>query len=457
MNRWGRKADIDDNMAKPVELTGLPQFSNKLLENINRRFSARLRWRVTWFDRWLTQKMVDLVGNPPVRIYLWDNQEATQPIDKPLVTLLYRNRSALLKTISNPELHWGDLYCNGEVDFEGDLVEFMAVIYRGIKTNRKGSLLRLVALWLGNRRITNSKDKARSNIHHHYDIGNAFYRLWLDTDVMQYTCAYFANPDFSLEQAQVAKLHYVCRKLQLKPGDTVVEAGSGWGGLALFMAKHYDAKVCAYNISAEQIKYARNKAAREGFSDQVEYVLDDYRNISGEYDVFVSVGMLEHVGNQDYTGFGNIIRRCLKPKGRGLIHTIGRNTPRPMNAWIERRIFPGAYPPTIREMMDIFEPGQLSVTDIENLRLHYSKTLELWLRRFEQNKDQIEAMFDRNFVKAWRLYLAGSIAAFNVGNLQLFQVVFTHAGNNDLPWSRAHLYTEAANQENQQESSIASD
>lgn len=458
MGRREGKADIDDRIAEPAELRGLPQFSNTLLENINRRFPTRFRWRVTWFDRWLTQKMVDVVGNPPIRIYLWDNQEATPPIDKPLVTLLYHNRSALLKTISNPELHWGDLYCNGEVDFEGDLVEFMAVIYRGIKAKKgKRSLLRLMVVWLGHRRIANSQDKAHLNIHHHYDIGNDFYQLWLDTEVMQYTCAYFANPDFTLEQAQVAKLHHVCRKLRLKPGDTVVEAGSGWGGLALFMAKHYGAKVCAYNISAEQIKYARNKAAREGFSGQVEYVLDDYRNIGGEYDVFVSVGMLEHVGNRDYTGLGNTIRRCLKPKGRGLIHTIGRNTPGPMNAWIERRIFPGAYPPTIREMMDIFEPGQLSVTDIENLRLHYSKTLELWLRRFEQNKDQIEAMLDSKFVKAWRLYLAGSIAAFDVGNLQLFQVVFCHAGNNDLPWSRAHLYTEAANQEIQQASSIASD
>jgi cyclopropane-fatty-acyl-phospholipid synthase len=185
-------------------------------------------------------------------------------------------------------------------------------------------------------------------------------------------------------------------------------------------------------------------------------VLDDYRNITGEYDVFVSVGMLEHVGNRDYPGLGKIIHRCLKPQGRGLIHTIGRNTPGPMNAWVERRIFPGAYPPTIAEMMEIFESGGLSVTDIENLRLHYSKTLEHWLQRFEQDKDQVELMLDKSFVKAWRLYLAGSIAAFNTGNLQLFQVVFSHAENNELPWSRAHVYLEDAGQETTQESSIAS-
>lgn len=456
MSRLKSEADNDDNFAEFGELARAPQCSNKPLENTNQSFAARLRWRVTWIDRWLIKKMLDVVGNPQVRIYLWDNNEATPPINKPLATLLYHNRSALLKTISNPELHWGDLYSNGEVDFEGNLVGFMEAIYRGIASYGKGSWLRQIVVWLGHRRIVNSRDKARENIHYHYDIGNDFYKLWLDSEVMQYTCAYFSNPEFSLEQAQVAKLHHVCRKLQLKPGDTVVEAGCGWGGLALFMANIYGAKVRAYNISPEQIKYATENAARQGLSDQVEYVLDDYRNITGDYDVFISVGMLEHVGNRDYPGLGKIIRRCLKPQGRGLIHTIGRNTPGPMNAWIERRIFPGAYPPTIGEMMEIFEPGRFSVTDIENLRLHYSKTLEQWLQRFEQNKDQVEAMLDKKFIKSWRLYLAGSIAAFNVGNLQLFQVVFTHAENNELPWSRAHLYAEVTDQETKLESSIAS-
>ena len=456
MDRRKSEADKNDNIAGFGEPARVPQFSDTMLEKPNQRFAARLRWRVTWIDRWLTKKMLDVVGNPPVRIYLWDNKESTLPVDKPIATLLYHNRSALLKTISNPELHWGDLYSNGEVDFEGNMVDFMEAIYRGIAGKGKGSLLRQVVLWLGHRRIANSRDKARENIHYHYDIGNDFYKLWLDSEAMQYTCAYFSNPEFSLEQAQVAKLHHVCRKLQLKPGDIVVEAGCGWGGLALFMAKNYGAKVRAYNISAEQVKYATEKAARLGLSGQVEYLLDDYRNITGEYDVFVSVGMLEHVGNRDYPGLGKIIHRCLKPQGRGLIHTIGRITPRPMNGWVERRIFPGAYPPTIGEMMQIFEPSRFSVTDIENLRLHYSKTLEQWSQRFEQNKDRVEAMLDKKFIKSWRLYLAGSIAAFNVGNLQLFQVVFTHAENNELPWSRAHLYAEITEQETERESSIAS-
>ncbi len=337
----------------------------------------------------------------------------------------------------------------------------MQIIYKGIAGKGKGNLLRQTLRWLGNRRTANSHDKAQENIHHHYDIGNDFYSLWLDSAVMQYTCAYFSEPEFTLEQAQIAKLHLICRKLQLQPGDTVVEAGCGWGGLALFMARNYGVNVRAYNISKEQVAYATNKAANEGLSELVEYVLDDYRNITGEYDAFISVGMLEHVGCADYPGLGMLIQRCLKPHGRGLIHTIGRNVARPMNPWIEHRIFPGAYPPTIKEMMEIFEAGELSVTDIENLRLHYTKTLEHWSERFEQNSNQVEQILDHRFVKAWRLYLAGSIAAFNGGKLQLFQVVFSHADNNLIPLSRASIYDAtydaSANRDLKEETPIAAD
>jgi len=396
--------------------------------------------RVTRFDRWLARAMLDVVGNPPCTLRLWDKVDVNPPVKNPVAVILYRNRLAMLKTIMNPELHWGDLYCGGQIDFAGDLTRFLEIIYRNINANRNSSVLRRLLCWLGHRRIANTQARAEENIHHHYDIGNDFYELWLDAEEMQYTCAYFPDPEMSLEDAQVAKLHHVCRKLQLMPGDKVVEAGCGWGGLARFMARHYGVSVRAYNISKEQVSYACQRAESEGLSDRVEYVLDDYRNIKGEYDVFVSVGMLEHVGKRDYFTLGKVIDRCLKPEGRGLIHTIGRIRPGPMNAWIERRIFPGAYPPSLKEMMDIFEPYNLSVLDVENLRLHYAKTLEHWLERFEHHGETVEQMMDEEFVKAWRLYLAGSVAAFKVGELQLYQVVFNRNTNNRLPWSRSHLY-----------------
>ena len=396
--------------------------------------------RVTQLDRWIARKMLAVVGNPPLALKLWDGVEVSAPQQNPVFRLQYHNRSAMLKTIVNPELYFGDLYTSGEVSIAGDLIGFTDAVYRSLKDRGVKSWLRSLVLWLQNRRIANSFDKARSNIYHHYDIGNDFYRLWLDREVMQYTCAYFPEPAMTLEQAQVAKLHHVCRKLELKPGQQVVEAGCGWGGLSLFMARHYGVKVTAYNISREQVAYARARAEQEGLADRVEYVLDDYRNIRGEYDAFVSVGMLEHVGKKDFTTLGAVIDGCLKPEGRGLIHSIGRNRPRPMNAWIERRVFPGAYPPSLMEMMQIFEPNHLSVLDVENLRLHYSLTLRHWLQRYEENSETILQMMDEQFLRTWRLYLAGSISAFNVGELQLFQVVFSRDRNNQLPWSRAHLY-----------------
>jgi cyclopropane-fatty-acyl-phospholipid synthase len=411
-----------------------------LAEKTHRKKSPLFHSGVTWLDRWLTAKMLDVVGNPPVRISLWDGVEVTPYCEHPLASLVYCDRAALIKTIIDPELHWGDLYCSGRVEFEGDMAKFMEVIYRGIHSTRKASRFRRLVYWAGHRRIFNSLDKARENIYHHYDIGNEFYKLWLDKEVMQYTCAYFPHADMTLEQGQVEKLHHICRKLALKPGDTVVEAGCGWGGLARFMATHYGVTVTAYNISREQVKYANRRALEEGISGQVTYVLDDYRNIRGQFDVFVSVGMLEHVARRDYQGLGEIIRHCLKPEGRGLIHTIGRISEGPMNAWIERRIFPGARPPALSEMMEIFEPASLSVLDVENIRLHYARTLELWTQRFEQHTGDITDMMDEEFVKAWGLYLNGSIAAFRVGELQLYQVVFSHARNNNVPWSRHYIY-----------------
>lgn len=396
--------------------------------------------RVTALDLWIAKKMLQVVGNPPIELRLWDGKRVSPPVEHPVATLQYNTRRAMLQTIVNPELYFGDVYSSGQASFSGDLIRFTEIIYSNLAKSGRGGWLRHLILWLGHRRMANSHDKAKDNIYHHYDIGNDFYKLWLDSEEMQYTCAYFPDPEMTLEQAQVAKLHHVCRKLLLQPGDTVVEAGCGWGGLALFMAKNYGVKVKAYNISKEQVAHAHCRAENEGMAGQVEYVLDDYRNITGQFDAFVSVGMLEHVGKNDFATLGEVIDRCLKPDGRGLIHSIGRNQPAPMNAWIERRIFPGAYPPSISEMMHIFEPNHLSILDIENLRLHYAKTLQHWLERYQANEDQILSMMGREFVRTWRLYLAGSIAAFNVGELQLFQVVFSRSNNNELPWSRAHLY-----------------
>ena len=396
--------------------------------------------RVSVLDRWMARKLHDLLGYPPLDFVLW-NGETIRAADMPSRNRLrFRDSEVLQKLLMNPALHFGDLYSAGRIEVEGDLVESLVATYRAVAASPKYRKLNEAQMRLFHRPRPNHLADSRDNIHHHYDIGNEFYGLWLDREAMQYTCAYFPSPGLTIEQAQRAKMDHVCRKLQLKPGDRVVEAGGGWGGFARHMARHYSARVRSYNISHQQVLYARERARADGLGKNLEYVEDDYRNITGECDVFVSIGMLEHVGRDNYRELGDVIHRCLAPDGRGLIHSIGRNKPELMNAWIEKRIFPGAYPPTLREMMDIFEPHGFSVLDVENLRLHYAKTLEHWLERFEQHAEKIEKKYDGAFVRAWRLYLAGSIAGFTAGTLQLFQVLFARGTNNDLPWSRAYLY-----------------
>lgn len=400
-----------------------------------------LNGHVSALDHWLIKQILHMIGHPQFTLVVWDGQTVYgDDMDNvPKVTLC--DRGALLRLIVDPELHFGDLYSNGRIRFQGDLSGFLVDVFGTMPDYGTGNKLRRFFTGLLHHTLGNTLDRARNNIHHHYDLSNEFYQKWLDTEAMQYTCAYFPDPDMTLEQAQVAKLHHVCRKLQLKPGDSVVEAGCGWGGLARFMAQHYGVSVRAYNISREQIAFARNKAREMGLADRVEYVEDDYRNIEGEYDVFVSVGMLEHVGVNHYTTLGDVINRCLKPDGRGLIHSISRNRPGQMSSWIERRIFPGGYAPALSEMMKIFEHHDFSVWDVENLRLHYAKTLNHWLDRFEDQTDEVADMFDESFVRAWRLYLCGSIASFESGVNGLLQLVFARGDYNKVPWSRSYVYS----------------
>lgn len=388
------------------------------------------------WERLALRRLLEYLEQPPVTVRLWDGFELRPEGKAPIGRMTFTDQSSLRRTLLSYNVGFGDAFSAGLIKVEGKLPEVLEAFYVKQPNGKFSSPL---LQKLSNRPRLNTLEGSKQNIHHHYDIGNDFYRLWLDEE-MQYTCAYFPDRSLSLEQAQQAKLDHICRKLQLKPDDRVVEAGCGWGGLARHMAIRYGAEVRAYNISRRQVEYARERAKREGYTDRVEYVADDYRNIDGEYDAFVSVGMLEHVGADNYRELGGVVDRCLAPRRRGLIHTIGRNRPRLMNPWIEKRIFPGAYPPTIKEMMEIFEPFCFSVLDIENLRLHYALTMEHWLQRFDRHEAEITDMFDDSFMRTWRLYLAGSIAAFRVGELQLFQTVFARSNDNSVPWSREHLY-----------------
>ena len=389
----------------------------------------------------LLRRLLTGFGDPPIEFELaWTGERVVPDVRQVAEKVRIADRSTLRGLLRDAQVRFGDAYSTGQIEVEGDLARFMGTVFRTLGGgDAHDSIANRVAGWL-HRPRRNTLAGSRDNIHRHYDLGNDFYSLWLG-ETMAYTCAYYPSAAASLDEAQFAKMEHVCRKLRLSAGDSVVEAGCGWGGLALYMAQRYGAKVRAFNISKEQVAFARRRAAERGMAHLIEFVEDDYRNIHGTYDVFVSVGMLEHVGTDHYAELGRVVARSLAGTGRGLIHSIGRNRPGPLHPWIERRIFPGAYPPSLGEMMQIFEPSGLSVIDVENLRLHYVKTLRHWLERYESALDEVRRMFsDEAFVRMWRLYLSGSIAAFETGVLQLFQVLFTKQDNNAIPLTREYMY-----------------
>ena len=371
-----------------------------------------------------------------VRLELWDGSSGYTGTRAPIGDLVVADRRTLWGLAVNPDLCFGESYMAGRLEVRGALEPVVEALTANVPV-RNSRLQRLKTSFARG----NSLGAARHNVHHHYDLGNPFYQLWLDRELV-YTCAYFADPDMSLEDAQVAKLDLVCRKLRLRPGESVVEAGCGWGALAMHMARNYGVRVKAFNVSREQLTYARERASRDGLSTRVEFIDDDYRNVSGEFDAFVSVGMLEHVGVHHYQSLAEVLRRCLKRTGgRGLLHFIGRDIPRPLNAWISRRIFPGAYPPTLAEVTrQVLAPGGMSVIDVENLRLHYRETLAHWSARFAAAREQVRASYGEAFRRAWELYLAGSQAAFATGYMQLFQVVFVPRESPPPSWTRADVY-----------------
>lgn len=390
------------------------------------------------FDRFLLGTLRNLLGPVPLCLRLGSQTEDDPPVTAPVVHI--RDRRAMLALATNPEVAFGDGFSDGRVRVEGDLIALL----EGIFCTPPGKTIpaRVLSRWLQFTQA-NTRRGSRNNIHRHYDLSNDFYKLWLDRDLV-YTCAYFPEKTASLEEAQTAKLDLICRKLRLRRGERVVEAGCGWGALALHMAKYYGVKVRAYNISHEQIAFARQRAWTEGLSDDVEFVEDDYRNIHGNYDAFASVGMLEHVGKQNYRMMSEVIQRAIGKTGRGLLHFIGRTRDTQLSTWIRKRIFPGGHPPSLRNALSILEQGDFGVLDIENLRQHYELTLEHWLQRFDRSYQKVCEMFGEEFARMWRLYLAGSIVGFRVGTMQLFQIVFAGRECKDIPWNREFLYTRSA-------------
>lgn len=380
----------------------------------------------------------------PIELVYWDNDVRKYGKGKANHRITFKNPAALRKFIFGLSIAFGEGYTNGDIEVEGNLQEILALPYQSEISNSFLSSLTNLSEWIASKKNRNSLKGSRKNISHHYNIGNDFYMLWLDRN-LQYTCSYFKDSNKNLDESQVDKMDHVLRKVNLQPGESVLETGCGWGGLAVHAAKKYGAKVTAYNISSEQVDYARRLAEEEEVEDSVTFVDDDYRNAKGKYDKFISIGMLEHVGKENYTTFIDVIKRTLKEGGRGIIHFIGKVRVKRSDAWIEKYIFPGGYTPVLSEVLTPIERAGLVVRDVENLRLHYAKTLDHWAERFETSLDKVRESFDESFIRMWRFYLNASSVSFKHGNQSLYQIVFTNGHDNGEELTRDSLYTAKSN------------
>jgi len=349
----------------------------------------------------------------------------------PAVTARLHNRKLATSLAINPELAAAEGYMDGTLTLEdgsgiGDFLMLFSVNRSTLKAHSSQKLLR--KLWRGLRRWhqANPVGTAAKNARHHYDVSTDLYRLFLD-DQMQYSCGYFRDPENdTLEQAQNYKLIHATTKLNLKPGMTVIEIGSGWGGFAIHIAKHTGAKVLAINVSPEQIRAARGHAEAAGVSDLVEFREIDYRNVEGKFDRVVSVGMMEHVGIGHFDEYFGKIRDLLKDDGYAFIHCIGRmSVPGTTGPFIRKYIFPGAYVPAISEVSAALERNGLWNADTEILRLHYYYTIKHWRQRFAQNRDKAVKIYDERFCRMWEFYLAAVELEFLHGSHMVFQLLLS--------------------------------
>ncbi len=344
----------------------------------------------------------------------------------PSVTWRLHDRWLPLKIFFNPELVVGEAYTDGTLTLEdcslADFFHLFSVNRVSLGAYPLQALLR--QLWLRLRALHqyNPLGRARHNVAHHYDLSRKLYELFLDED-LQYTCAYFAHPDDTLEQAQLNKKRHVAAKLLLAPGQKVLEMGCGWGGLALYLASIADVEVTAVTLSAEQHKVACERAKALGLERRVHFLHCDYREVTGRFDRIVSVGMLEHVGVRHYEEFFARVRDLLTDDGLAVIHAIGKmSPPGTTGPWLRKYIFPGAYTPALSEVFAATERQKLWVTDLEVLRLHYARTLREWQRRFQTNRAAIATLYDERFCRMWEFYLTACEAVFEHGNGLIFHM-----------------------------------
>jgi cyclopropane-fatty-acyl-phospholipid synthase len=345
---------------------------------------------------------------------------------KPTVVLRLTDNSVANRMALASSMGWCEAYMDGKlVVEEGTMSDFLEVYGRSdnlISEGWLGAILLFFYSLIASVQHYNPIAKARKNVAHHYDLSAELYDHFLDSD-RQYSCAYFARGDEDIETAQLLKKRHIAAKLDIKPGMTVLDIGSGWGGLGIYLAKNFDCKVIGVTLSEEQFKLSNRRVKEAGLGDRVRFELRDYRTLIEPVDRIVSVGMLEHVGQFQYGEFFRQVKTLLKPDGVALIHTIARmSKPRPIGAWIRKYIFPGAYLPSTSQLVCAMEELNLWITDIENLRIHYAETLSRWYQRFSERRKEVEKLYDKRFCRMWEMYLLGCEMVFRWQYITVLQV-----------------------------------
>ena len=366
-----------------------------------------------------------------------------KPIKEKPIVLKLLDQKLMQKLLINPDLYFGEAYMNGSLVIEnGTITEFLDLAFRNIgrgDINFYGTVIKKIKGTFRYLTSFNKILKSKENVAHHYDISEKLYDLFLDKN-RQYSCAYFKNENDTLEEAQKNKMHHIIKKLNIKPNQKVLDIGSGWGTLALEIAKETNASVTGITLSENQFEYSKNKAKEMNLSNQVEFKLIDYRQLNEKFDKIVSVGMFEHVGRKFYRTYFNTVSKLLNEKGIALIHTIGSTMPpRDPQPWITKYIFPGGYTPSLSEAVKPIEDSGLIISDIEVLRLHYAHTLRHWKERFLSKKDAVLDMFDEKFFRMWEFYLASCEMAFKWGDQVVFQFQLTK-DNTSVPNTRDYIY-----------------
>ena len=374
------------------------------------------------------------------RKYIIGKPKSSDPIRLKLL-----DKKLNYKLLFHPDLYFGEAYTDGTIKIEnGSLTNFLNLVMKNIGKSEINIYSQLIKKLKGTLRyLTNFNviKKSKKNVAHHYDISDDLYNLFLD-EKRQYSCAYFINEDDSLEIAQNNKIKHIIKKLNIKPNQKVLDIGSGWGSLAIDIAKQTKCEVLGITLSENQLKYSEAKAKEYNLENQVSFRLMDYRELNEKFDRVVSVGMFEHVGRKFYKKFFQQVAKLLNDDGVALIHTIGSvNSPRDPHPWITKYIFPGGYTPSMSEISYPIEKSGLIMSDIETLKMHYSHTLRNWKERFLNNRTKVITMFDEKFFRMWEFYLTGCEMAFKWGDQVVYQFQLTK-NYKATPSTRNYIYQE---------------